>query len=182
MRNPLDLDSVRKCERCPGLSADHVPSAGNPHADVMIVGRDPGAQEVEVGSPFVGPCGDIINYVLDEALLDRSDIYLANAVKCHTPNNRGPHPEELTMCSKMWLRDEIKSVKPKVLVLLGKDCHSVIRGTLSFGHLDVHQREGRVCIVAYHPGYILRMGTQDEYIPALGGLIKKCLDDLRTTT
>ena len=102
-RNPLDIDSVIQCHECPTLGEDQVPSEGDPNADIMIIGRDPGATEVELRRPFVGPCGEIVNYVLDEAGLDRTDIYITNAVKCHTPSNRGPHTEEIRMCARQWL-------------------------------------------------------------------------------
>ena len=175
--NPLSLDSVRACRLCATLGEDQVPAEGNPDADVMFVGRDPGATEAELGRPFVGPCGDILNYILDEAQLDREDIYITNAVKCHTPNNRGPHPAEIRMCGEHWLRREIEGVNPAIVVVMGKDAHdAVVRGHHKFQHLHVATGKKRVLISIYHPGYILRTGTLDTYIPAVGQLVRKCLD------
>lgn len=177
-RNPLDIDSVRRCHKCATLGQDHVPSEGNPEADLMIVGRDPGGTEVELGRPFIGPCGEIIDYVLDEAGVDRMDIYVANAVKCHTPKNRGPHFEELATCARTWLYDEIRTVNPKVLVILGRDCHSAIMGAEPFKHLGTVKGKNRVAVMAWHPGYVLRQAQlQPEYISGLGATIKQCLDE-----
>lgn len=183
-KNPLDINSVRCCHKCPTLSADHVPSAGDPNAALMLIGRDPGATEVELGIPFVGPSGEIIDALLDEAKWDRSDTYIANAVKCRTPNNRGPHQEELSMCSRMWLYEEIGLVSPRVLVVFGRDAHSAVFHTIPFKHGGEIPGQGakRTAIMAYHPGYILRGGMDlDLYVPTIGALIRKCLDDTEAT-
>ena len=176
-RNPLDLDSVRKCKLCINLSRDHVPAEGNPNADLMIIGRDPGRTEVEVRKPFVGPSGEILDYMLDEIGLDRTDVYITNLVKCHTPNNRGPHSEEVGNCTRTWLFDEIKTVDPKVVLFLGKDVHIAMLGNKPYVHLEVHKGKKRTAITAYHPAYILRQGTMTDYIPDVANVIKQCLED-----
>ena len=69
--------------------------AGDAHADVMIVGEGPGQQEDEQGIPFVGRSGQLLDTLLGEIGIERSDVYIANVVKCRPPRNRDPRPEEI---------------------------------------------------------------------------------------
>jgi uracil-DNA glycosylase family 4 len=103
-------------------------STMNPGVEVMVVGQNPGADEVGVGIPFVGASGK----VFDEALrrvagLGREDVYITNAVKCHTQANRKPTQAEVDNC-RDFLDLEVKLVKPKVVVALGSLAFKAMTG------------------------------------------------------
>ncbi|SVC70462.1 uncharacterized protein METZ01_LOCUS323316, partial [marine metagenome] len=92
---------------------------GSPDADVMFVGEAPGAREDEQGVPFVGRSGQLLDRLLAEELgMDRSDVYIANVVKCRPPDNRDPRPEEIAAC-RPWLARQMDLVDPSVVVTLG---------------------------------------------------------------
>ena len=82
--------SLRDCQRCQ-LSAGRtqvVFGTGNPHASIMFVGEAPGFYEDREGEPFVGAAGKLLTELLQSIGLERSDIYIANVIKCRPPNNR----------------------------------------------------------------------------------------------
>ena len=91
---------------------------GNPHAKIMFIGEGPGKNEDLQGEPFVGAAGQLLNQMLERVHLSRDDIYIANILKCRPPGNRDPKPDEIEACTP-WLREQIKSVHPIVLVTLG---------------------------------------------------------------
>ena len=91
---------------------------GNPHARVMFVGEGPGKNEDLQGEPFVGAAGKRLDSLLGLAGLTREEIYIANVIKCRPPNNRNPLPEEIKACAP-FLREQIRSIWPDVLVCLG---------------------------------------------------------------
>jgi DNA polymerase len=85
----------------------------------MVVGQNPGSDEVLAGEPFVGPSGKWFDQALNEhAGLSRSDLYISNAVKCHTPENRKPYDKEVVSCEAFLCR-EVEVVRPRVVVALG---------------------------------------------------------------
>lgn len=91
---------------------------GNPHASVMFVGEAPGFNEDQQGEPFVGAAGKLLNDLLQSAGLSRSDIYIANVIKCRPPNNRDPELDEVETC-KPFLMQQIAMIRPKLVCTLG---------------------------------------------------------------
>jgi DNA polymerase len=91
---------------------------GNPQADVMFVGEGPGRNEDLQGVPFVGAAGQLLNRLLTEIGLERSDVYIANVVKCRPPGNRDPRPDEIVAC-KDYLAGQIRLIDPTVVMTLG---------------------------------------------------------------
>ena len=91
---------------------------GNPAADVMFIGEGPGRNEDLEGIPFVGAAGQLLNRLLSEIGLERSDVYIANVVKCRPPGNRDPRPDEISAC-KDYLAGQIRLIDPAVVVTLG---------------------------------------------------------------
>ena len=91
---------------------------GNPHATVMFVGEAPGFYEDQQGEPFVGAAGKLLNELLESAGLSRSDIYIANVIKCRPPNNRDPEPDEVETC-KPFLLQQIAMIRPTLVCTLG---------------------------------------------------------------
>lgn len=113
--------SLHNCARCKLATLGRtqvVFGVGNPHASVMFVGEAPGFNEDRQGEPFVGAAGKLLNELLQSAELSRSDIYIANVIKCRPPNNRDPEPDEVETC-KPFLLQQIASIRPKVVCSLG---------------------------------------------------------------
>ena len=93
--------------------------SGNPTAKIMFIGEAPGKKEDELGIPFVGNSGRILDAMLASINVPREDVYLTNVCKCRPPENRDPLPEEIAQCWP-WLEKQIKIIDPKIIVTLGK--------------------------------------------------------------
>src|SRR5205085_2559916 len=105
--------SLKDCVQC-RLSKGRtqvVFGVGNPHASIMFVGEAPGFYEDKQGEPFVGAAGRLLNELLESAGLSRTDIYIANVIKCRPPDNRDPLPDEVDTC-KPFLFQQIATIKP----------------------------------------------------------------------
>jgi len=114
--------SLYNCQRCKLAKLGRtqvVFGVGNPHATIMFVGEAPGFYEDKQGEPFVGAAGKLLNELLQSAGLARSEIYIANVIKCRPPNNRDPEPDEVETC-KPFLLQQIELIKPKVVCTLGR--------------------------------------------------------------
>jgi DNA polymerase len=112
--------SLQNCQRCQ-LSAGRtqvVFGTGNPQASIMFVGEAPGFYEDREGVPFVGAAGKLLTELLQSIGLERSDIYIANVIKCRPPNNRDPLPDEIDTC-KPFLLQQIALIQPKLVCTLG---------------------------------------------------------------
>ena len=121
---PLDelrvqVESCRRCPLCDGRTQT-VFGVGNPHARVMFIGEAPGKNEDLQGEPFVGAGGQLLDKYLAAVDLDRrTNIYIANIVKCRPPQNRDPLQEEQEACMD-WLRNQTALLRPKIIVCLGR--------------------------------------------------------------
>ena len=107
---------------------------GSPRAGIMLVGEQPGDREDIEGHPFVGPAGRVLDRALDEAGIDRTDVYVTNAVKHFNWEPRGkrrihkkPNAEHIRAC-RPWLEAELAAVKPDILVCLGATAAQAIVG------------------------------------------------------
>lgn len=131
MTSRLSLTGLAKdakdCRRCPlyRLATQTVFGEGPAHAPVMLVGEQPGDREDLQGRPFVGPAGKILDRALADAGIDRSRVYVTNAVKHFKFEPRGkkrlhkkPNAGEIEAC-KWWLDQEIELIKPDLTVALG---------------------------------------------------------------
>src|SRR5215468_4231426 len=89
------------CTRCPQLAGTRttvVFGSGNADAELMFIGEAPGANEDKQGLPFVGQAGRLLEQLLNEIGLSRSDVFIANVLKCRPPGNRDPLPQEIENC------------------------------------------------------------------------------------
>src|SRR5213592_2451475 len=117
------------CVRC-ALAAGRtqvVFGVGNPDADLMFVGEAPGFHEDQQGIPFVGQAGKLLDKLLAEIGLERSDIYIANVLKCRPPQNRDPLPEEIAACES-HLFHQIELIQPKLVATLGNFATKLLSG------------------------------------------------------
>ena len=111
--------NCRKCSLCE-LCSNVVFGVGNPCAKVMFIGEGPGRNEDLQGEPFVGAGGQLLDKYLAAVDLDRrTNIYIANIVKCRPPQNRDPLQEEQEACMD-WLRNQTALLRPKIIVCLGR--------------------------------------------------------------
>jgi len=151
---------VSGCTRC-GLSANRkttVPGEGSLDPPVLFIGEGPGADEDRTGRPFVGAAGQYLDTWLPPIGLERQRCFIANTVKCRPPQNREPHPEEITACFPYLLR-QIEALRPKVICCLGRIAAQRLLGTTaSLGELRgrKHQWKGIPVVVTYHPSAVLR--------------------------
>ena len=166
----LDLEQLAEvaagCTRCP-LSEGRttvVFGTGDPDADLMFVGEGPGAEEDRQGLPFVGRSGKLLDELLAQEIgLDRSEVYIANVVKCRPPDNRDPLPPEIAAC-RPYLARQVELVAPRVLVTLGNFATKVLLDTKE-GITRVRGRryawgDGVVLVPTYHPAALLRGGSE----------------------
>jgi len=133
---------------------------GTVAADVMFVGEGPGQREDELGLPFVGRSGDLLEQLLDEIGMARGDVYIGNVVKCRPPKNRDPQPDEIDAC-KGYLRRQLELVDPAVVVTLGNFATKLLLRT-EVGITRTRGRAytwwGRHLVPTFHPAAALRGG------------------------
>jgi DNA polymerase len=167
----LSLTGIREelgeCTRC-GLSQrrNHIVfGEGNPHAGVMFIGEGPGAEEDREGRPFVGRAGALLTKMIGAMGLSRSDVYIANIVKCRPPRNRDPEAEEIAACLP-FLELQVRSVNPKVIVALGRiAAGTLLQTTVSIGKIRgaFYLRNGIKVMPTYHPSFLLRKEQERRY-------------------
>lgn len=153
-------EKVRNCELCKLRSGctQTVFGNGNEQAGWLFVGEAPGADEDATGEPFVGHAGHLLDNMLLAIKLKRSEIYIANVIKCRPPEDRHPHVGEIATCLP-YLRRQIDLIKPKLIVALGKTAASVLldtEATIASLRGTVHDYQGIPLIVTFHPAYLLR--------------------------
>jgi DNA polymerase len=148
------------CSRCP-LHAGRtkvVFGVGNPDADLMFIGEAPGRDEDLAGEPFVGRAGQLLTRIIEAIKLKRTDVYIANVLKCRPPENRNPTSAEIALCSP-FLYEQIEWVAPKVICALGRfACMTLLKSTSALGRMRgrVHDFQGTPVVVTYHPAALLR--------------------------
>jgi uracil-DNA glycosylase len=123
------LAEARGCVRCPELAATRktvVFGAGNANADLMFVGEAPGASEDEQGIPFVGRAGKLLEKLLEEIGLSRTEVFIANTLKCRPPGNRDPLPVEIENCQD-YLHRQVALIQPTVICTLGNFSTKLLR-------------------------------------------------------
>jgi len=151
-------DEIAPCQQCT-LSETRitvVPGEGAEDADIVFVGEAPGFNEDKQGRPFVGPAGKFLDDLLGLIGFNRSDVYIANVIKCRPPNNRDPLPPEISACKK-WLDRQLEIIKPKMIVTLGR--YSMARyfpgQVIGKIHGTFKKEDGIIYFAMYHPAAAL---------------------------
>jgi uracil-DNA glycosylase family 4 len=147
------------CQNLRSTATQLVPGAGSPTADIMFIGEAPGAKEDQLGVPFVGAAGKFLDELLASIRLDRSDVYITNIVKYRPPENRDPEPAEITAFMP-YLKAQIKVIRPKLVVFLGRHSMSVFLPELKISqvHGQPMRKNGQVYLPLYHPAAALYNG------------------------
>jgi DNA polymerase len=151
------------CTKCPlaGTRTQVVFGVGDPHADLLFVGEGPGEQEDLTGEPFVGRAGRLLTSLIEGIGLTRSQVYIANVVKCRPPGNRDPLPLEIETC-RPYLEAQVAFIDPSVVVTLGNFATKLLletkEGITKLRGKEFPFRDGAVLIPAFHPSAVLRNG------------------------
>ena len=160
-------------------------SDGNPNSELMIVGEGPGEKEDQMGKPFVGDAGALLNKMLKAIDIEREKIYITNVVNFRPPNNRKPEPAEITRYSE-FLKTHIAIINPKILVLMGSTAMESLFGSKIkiskergiWKELIVNNKKYLV-MITFHPAYLLRQPDQKKYSWADLKEIRKKIDSLQ---
>jgi DNA polymerase len=169
----LDWDELVReaaaCRACPlgERRTQAVVGVGYRHAEWMLVGEAPGAEEDARGEPFVGQAGKLLDNMLASIGLTRlgetpQSVYIANVLKCRPPGNRNPEPAEVAQCEP-FLRRQVELIGPRVVLVMGRFAAQALLGTDAsiaslrgqVHHIDAGERRVPV-VVTYHPAYLLR--------------------------
>jgi uracil-DNA glycosylase len=153
---------VAACTRCALCSTrtQTVFGVGDEHAQWLVVGEAPGAEEDRQGEPFVGRAGQLLNSMLRAIGLAREQVYIANILKCRPPGNRDPASSEAAQCLP-YLEQQIALLKPKIMLAVGRiAAQNLLHTDVTLGRLrqQVHHfgLSQVPLVVTYHPAYLLR--------------------------
>jgi len=152
--------AICECQCCPLGSTRNkfVYGVGNPNADVLFIGEAPGAKEDELGEPFVGRAGQLLDKILAAIEFSRQDVFIANILKCRPPGNRDPQQDEMEQCFP-YLKQQIKLIQPKLICALGRIAAQALMDTKTpLGKMRGKWLlyEGVPMMVTYHPAALLR--------------------------
>ena len=165
--------AVAPCVKCPKLASTRTQTVfgvGNIDAQIMFVGEAPGADEDLQGEPFVGLAGQLLTKIIVAMGLQRSDVFIANVLKCRpdmppgASGNRRPTTVEMQTCLP-YLRAQIEVIKPTVLVALGSVAMEGLLGSVEpMARLRGrwHEFQGIPLMATYHPAYLLRNQSLSE--------------------
>jgi DNA polymerase len=168
MRGPVL--ACTKCEHLARSRTQVVFGVGSPEAELMFVGEAPGEDEDRQGEPFVGKAGQLLTKIIETMGFARSDVYIANVLKCRPdmpkgmPGNRKPKPEEMQTCLP-YLREQIDIIQPRAIVALGATAMEGLTGsTDSMSRLRGrwHDFQNIPLMATYHPAYLLRNQALSE--------------------
>lgn len=160
-----ELGDCQRCKLCETRQTI-VFGSGNPNADLVFVGEGPGADEDAQGLPFVGRAGKKLTEIIEKGMLlnREKETYICNIVKCRPPGNRDPEKDEVEAC-KPFLIKQLKAIRPKVIVALGKPAASTLLGRtvpITKERGTWHEFEGIKLMLTYHPAYLLRAYTKEN--------------------
>ena len=158
---------------------------GSTNSPVMIVGEGPGQKEDELGKPFVGDAGQLLNKMLNAINIKRENIYITNVVNYRPPDNRKPEPAEINRYSE-FLREHISIIDPKILILMGTTAMESLFGS----KIKISKERGvwkeiiinnksYLVMITFHPAYLLRQADQKKFSWADLKKIRKKIDELK---
>ena len=163
-----EIKNIENCE-LKNNANNLVFNDGNNLSKIMIVGEGPGQKEDEIGKPFVGDAGALLNKMLEAINVKRDKVYITNVVNYRPPNNRKPEPAEIIRYSN-YLRKHISIIDPKILILMGSTAMESLFGS----NIKITKERGSwkdiivnnktyLCMITFHPAYLLRQADQKKY-------------------
>ena len=161
---------------------------GNINSAIMIVGEGPGQKEDELGKPFVGDAGNLLNKMLEAIKIEREKIYITNVVNYRPPNNRKPEKTEINRYSD-FLKEHISIINPRILILMGSTAMEALFGSNSkiskergqWKEIIIKQKSYKT-IITFHPAYLLRQPDQKKFSWQDLKIIRKKIDELNIKT
>ena len=180
------ISNIENCE-LKSHATQLVFSDGTSESQLMIVGEGPGQKEDELGKPFVGDAGMLLNKMLKAINIDRNKVYITNVVNYRPPNNRKPEPAEIIRYSN-FLREHISIIDPKILILMGSSAMEALFGSKikiskergAWKEVIVNQKT-YLTIITFHPAYLLRQPDQKKYSWSDLKEVRKKIDELDLT-
>ena len=177
------ISNIENCE-LKSHATQLVFSDGASESQLMIVGEGPGQKEDELGKPFVGDAGMLLNKMLKAINIDRNKVYITNVVNYRPPNNRKPEPAEIIRYSN-FLREHISIIDPKILILMGSSAMEALFGS----KIKITKERGLwkeviinnktfLCMITFHPAYLLRQPENKKYSWTDLKEIRKKIDQL----
>lgn len=172
---PKTLVKIREwlgdCQRCRLCETRNsiVFGTGNEKAKLLFVGEGPGADEDAQGLPFVGRAGKLLDKIIEAMGYQRSDVYIANVVKCRPPQNRTPLPDESEQCMP-FLQAQINAIAPQIIVALGLPAATNLTGkmqnmsALRGKFHSLHWNPSVFVMPTYHPAYLLRNPPAKRFV------------------
>ena len=175
-------ESLRNCRECRLASGrtQVVFGSGNPDASIMFVGEAPGFHEDKQGVPFVGAAGKLLTELLESVGLSRSQIYIANVIKCRPPGNRDPAPDEVETC-KPFLLKQIQLIKPQLVCSMGNFATQTLLGR-KVGITKVHGQPFQLAefrlFPLFHPAAALHNDRLRPQLEEDFQKLKRLLDEM----
>ena len=178
-----EINSIENCKLKENASKI-VFSDGNTQSLIMIVGEGPGQKEDELGKPFVGDAGSLLNKMLKAINIEREKVYITNVVNYRPPNNRKPETSEINRYSK-FLKEHISIIDPQILILMGSTAMEALIGINKkiskergqWKEVIIKQKTYKT-IITFHPAYLLRQPEQKKFSWKDLKIIRKEIDVL----
>lgn len=176
-------EECKDCTACPlhESRTNVVFGKGNPDSDILFIGEAPGQHEDEMGLPFVGASGKLLDKYLDAVNLSLEDVYIANILKCRPPNNRDPKEDEEQACIG-YLRKQLTVIQPKIIVCLGRiSAFKIIKPDFKITqeHGKWFKKGDYLMTAVYHPSALLRDPRKRDDMMADFIAIKEKLDEIK---
>jgi DNA polymerase len=154
------LTDIGECQRCKLCKSrkNIVFGQGDPAARLVFVGEGPGAEEDQVGEPFVGEAGQLLTKIISAMKLRRDQVYICNVVKCRPPGNRNPEEDEIRACMP-FLKRQIAAIRPEFICALGAvAAQAILKTDTTISKLRgrFHNYKGIKVMPTFHPAYLLR--------------------------
>lgn len=180
-------DEILNCDKCSLRKlrdeSKYFPviGQGNHDAEIMFIGEAPGLNEAKTGVPFCGASGRILDELLEHVGIKREDVYVTNILKDRPPNNRDPEGPEIELCIP-YLRNQIETIKPKVICTLGRYSMEVIMKqfgladeleSISKIHGKEFEKDGMKILPLYHPAVAVYNGNMKETLKTDFQILKK---------
>lgn len=156
--------TINTCKKCDLYFSRRNPVCGfgNNEPKMMILGEAPGAKEDELGKPFVGRSGKLLDGALENAGILKHEVYISNSVKCRPKIGRAPKVHEIKECST-YLKEEIGIIRPRVIVPMGNAAIKSVGHIFGFSFGRISEVQGNVIYFngtyfapQFHPAAILR--------------------------
>ncbi len=172
-----EIKSCRKCKI--GKSGVAVPGEGNPDAEIVFVGEAPGKEEARVGRPFIGRSGKLLRYMIRDVGLNERDVFIMSPVK-YLPDRGTPDTDDI-IHGRTHLFKQLDVIEPKIIVLLGNTACMAVLGEkvqVSARHGDIIEKDGRKCLVTFHPAAAMRFPKIRAGFIRDFGILKKMIGNI----